>query len=75
MGGELHEYITQSGEFSEELCRHYFKQLLMAIHYLHSNGIAHRDIKPENIVLDQNYDAKLIDFGFASPIEIDRQTQ
>ena len=41
--------------------------MLMALHYLHSEGYAHRDLKPENILLTKNYDIKIIDFGFAAP--------
>ena len=43
----------------------YFKQLISAIHYAHSNGVAHRDLKPENILIDQKGYAKLTDFGLA----------
>ena len=38
----------------------------MALHYLHSEGVAHRDLKPENILLTKKYDIKIIDFGFAT---------
>ena len=69
LGGELYSYIADTGELSEKMCRYFFKQMLQALHYLHSKGIAHRDLKPENILLDENFDIKLIDFGFAGLLQ------
>jgi serine/threonine protein kinase len=43
-----------------------FKQLLSALKYLQSNSIIHRDIKPDNILLDQNNEVKLSDFGISA---------
>lgn len=43
-----------------------FQQLINAIEYLHSIGVAHRDIKPENILLDYQNNVKLIDFGLSN---------
>ena len=34
--------------------------------YLHSAGYAHRDIKPQNLLLDHNFNLKIIDFGVAT---------
>lgn len=68
-GGELWDFVGITGEFHENVCRYYFKQILSAIHYMNSSGIVHRDLKLENILLDENFNAKIADFGFAAPIE------
>ncbi|CAI2368000.1 unnamed protein product [Moneuplotes crassus] len=65
-GGELFDFIAQTGKFSEEVARFYFHQLCDAFEYLHGNGISHRDMKPENIMLDNEFNLKLADFGFSS---------
>ena len=67
--GELFEYVSVTGAFSENYCRYYFKQILQGLHYLHKNGLCHRDMKPENIVLDAYFNIKIVDFGFVRKTE------
>jgi serine/threonine protein kinase len=54
---------------TEQEIIHIIKQLLSAVHFLHSHGIVHRDIKPENILLSnrapEDLSVKLVDFGLA----------
>jgi serine/threonine protein kinase len=65
-GGELFNYIAETGRFSEDIARYIFKQIIDALDYVHNQGYNHRDIKPENILLDKDFNIKLADFGFAT---------
>ena len=65
-GGELFDFIAETGRFSEEVARYYFHQMISALEYLHSKGYSHRDIKPENMMLDTDFNLKIADFGFSS---------
>lgn len=62
-GGDLNDLVIQAGGLPEDRARHYFKQIMSAISYIHRLGVAHRDIKLENILVTSNDCAKLTDFG------------
>ncbi|KAK9734352.1 hypothetical protein RND81_04G133700 [Saponaria officinalis] len=64
-GGELFAKVAK-GRFSEDLSRRYFQQLISAVGYCHSRGVYHRDLKPENLLLDENWDLKVSDFGLSA---------
>lgn len=61
----IFDIIFFNGKLEEKLARTYFKQLIETVAALHSKGFVHRDLKPENILLDENFQLKLADFGFA----------
>ncbi|XP_044129629.1 serine/threonine-protein kinase SIK1-like [Bufo gargarizans] len=64
--GELFDYLTARGRLSEEEARAKFLQILCAVEYCHSQNIVHRDLKTENLLLGDNMEVKLADFGFGN---------
>lgn len=65
-GGELFDRIEPDVGMEHALAQKYFHQLISGVEYLHSRGIAHRDLKPENLLLDEQDNLKISDFGFAT---------
>ncbi|TMW60269.1 hypothetical protein Poli38472_000311 [Pythium oligandrum] len=75
-GGELLDVITKHNKqqtalgfkdraCSLELTKFYIAEVILALEYLHNNGVIHRDLKPENILLSENGHIKVTDFGTA----------
>lgn len=65
-GGDLFDKIEADVGVGEDIAHFYFTQLIGAVSYMHSKGVAHRDIKPENILLSGEGDLKIADFGLAA---------
>jgi serine/threonine protein kinase len=64
-GGDLFDFPTSTGGVSEDIARFFFVKVLSAVEHLHYLGIAHKDIKLENILIDQDFNPLLTDFGFS----------
>ncbi|KAJ4953407.1 hypothetical protein NE237_030239 [Protea cynaroides] len=64
-GGELFAKVAK-GKVKEDVARKYFQQLISAVDYCHSRGVSHRDLKPENLLLDENENLKVSDFGLSA---------
>jgi serine/threonine protein kinase len=62
-GGDLFDYIIHHDKIDEALAAFLFKQIVEAVGYCHSRGVAHRDLKPENILIDRFPVLKVADFG------------
>ncbi|EOA22250.1 hypothetical protein CARUB_v10002839mg [Capsella rubella] len=71
-GGELFNKVAK-GKLREDIAWKYFYQLISAVDFCHSRGVYHRDIKPENLLLDDNDNLKISDFGLSALADCKRQ--
>ncbi|KNA07012.1 hypothetical protein SOVF_175830 [Spinacia oleracea] len=74
-GGELHAKVSKEGKLEEQTARSYFRQLISAVDYCHSRGVFHRDLKLENLLLDQDDNLKITDFGLSAFFEEEENNQ
>ncbi|CAG8437191.1 10667_t:CDS:10 [Ambispora gerdemannii] len=65
IGGDLSSLLQVFGTFDEEMARMYTAEVVLALEYLHSNGITHRDLKPDNMLITSEGHIKLTDFGLS----------
>ncbi|GDX25444.1 serine/threonine-protein kinase PknB [Actinomycetes bacterium] len=64
-GKTLREIVNKGERFALNRAVEIAEGILIALQYSHKNGIIHRDIKPGNIMITDNGDVKVMDFGIA----------
>ncbi|WP_078391541.1 Stk1 family PASTA domain-containing Ser/Thr kinase [Shouchella patagoniensis] len=64
-GRTLKQVIQEDGPLAIPVALDYFKQILVGVGHAHAMQIVHRDIKPQNILISEDGEAKVTDFGIA----------
>src|SRR5439155_7878640 len=63
-GGDLAQRITADRVAPADIVR-WMRQIAAAVQYAHAQGVIHCDLKPSNVLLDDQGDARVTDFGLA----------
>uniref|UniRef100_A0A0E0G2G2 non-specific serine/threonine protein kinase n=1 Tax=Oryza nivara TaxID=4536 RepID=A0A0E0G2G2_ORYNI len=64
-GGQLSDKLSYLKRLDEKEAKKYFYQLIDAVDYCHRRGVYHRDLKPENLLVDNQGNLKVSDFGLS----------
>jgi WD40 repeat protein/DNA-binding XRE family transcriptional regulator len=73
-GGSLQAKL-KDGPLSLDLVAALLEQIGAALHTAHRAGVVHRDLKPANVLLDEDGNGYLADFGIAKNLNLEDQTQ
>jgi len=68
-GGSLEKSLKKDGSWEPERAAHLVDQIASALDAAHKQGVVHRDLKPANILLDEQGNAYLSDFGIAKELK------
>lgn len=68
-GCDLYDLIEHKQYLTEDEAKGLFQQMVEGVNYCHKNSITHRDLKLENILIDQDGNIKIVDFGLANFME------
>jgi serine/threonine protein kinase len=69
-GLPLNEYLNARNASMRERIE-LFRRICEAVEYAHSHAIIHRDLKPSNILVNENGQVKLLDFGIAKHLNVE----
>jgi serine/threonine protein kinase len=73
-GRSLEQVIQKAGRLPIPIVRSVLFQVASALSYAHRSGVVHRDIKPANILIDEDGNAVVTDFGIAKVAELPSET-
>ncbi|TFY83263.1 hypothetical protein EWM64_g745 [Hericium alpestre] len=68
-GGDMRTELHRCGRFQTQRVVFYAAQIMVALEFIHGNGIIHRDIKPENLLFDAAGNVRVCDFGISKQFE------
>lgn len=64
-GGDLFYHIKLQKKLNEDRVRFYAAEIVLALDFLHKEGVFYRDLKPENVLIDKDGHIRLTDFGLS----------
>lgn len=70
MESDLHQIIHSRQPLTSEHTRYFLYQLLRGLKYIHSANVIHRDLKPSNLLVNENCELKIGDFGMARGLSV-----